>query len=107
MKKKKKLDRKACDALLLAFEEKYCDLVWYYRTMAHRPGIGKTDPGFDKLVEIRAKYPNDCAHLLQKDGSWLHGFNSGCLASCRYASGLRHGRLEQDQAIADYPSLDT
>lgn len=103
----KKLSRSQCDALLVAAESKYCDLVWYYRTVSHTPTLGKGHPVGDRAIEIRDKYPHDCAHLLGPNGPWQHGFNSGCLAAYRYAAGLRGDRLEQEAAISNYPFLDT
>ena len=110
--KKRKLNKSTRKVLLRAYEEKYRDLVWYYECISHGPrnikgeptrvgvemGRGKTVAyavGF-KSVAIRRKYPEECAKLLQKDGMWFHGFNSGCLATCRHVAGLRGVKLEQD-----------
>ena len=111
--RKNKFNRFERRGLLRKFEEKYRDLVWYYATMAHRPGNLKGHPGFERSLAIKRKHPNECAQLLLKeDGMWFHGFNSGCLAACRYAAGLHGNRREQDQTISDElfsddPFLDT
>ena len=106
--RKRKLNKSTRKVLLRAYEEKYKDLVWYYGSITHGPSNIKGHPGFEKSVAIRRKHPNECAQLLLKeDGMWFHGFNSGCLAACRYAAGLRGNKLEQDQTISDDPFLDT
>ena len=94
--KKRKLNKSTRKVLLRAYEEKYEDLVWYYGSMTRGPSIIKGHPGFERSVAIRRKYPDECAKLLLKDGMWLHGFNCGCLATCRHVAGLRGVRLEQD-----------
>ena len=101
--RKNKLNRFERKGLLRKFEEKYRNLVWYYGSITHGPSNIKGQPGFEKSVAIRRKYPDECAQLLHKDASWFHGFNSGCLATCRHVASLRGVRLEQDQTTSNYP----
>ena len=101
---------------LLKMTNKYHDLVWYARS---RP-LENTEywEGVDPQIKegaaknqqrIEKEYPDEVKRLSEEtfhtSPDWEHGFNSGCLASFRFASEV----LEQgvDQTIQDFPRLDT
>ena len=50
------------------------------------------------MKKVEKKYPDECAALNapEKDlnGDWQHGFNSGCLATIRYAQNTLDGEEE-------------
>jgi hypothetical protein len=87
---------------LMAYEKKYCDLVWLARKRPDDP-----PRTLKQCRVIRKKHPQEVARLSGEHSDWEHGFNSGCLAAFRYAIGLLGTKVETEMAIRDFPFLDT
>jgi hypothetical protein len=66
-------------------KDKYFDLVWYARKTPENMKIKVVK---DNMKKIREKYKNEIAELENDNSSWVHGFNSGMLASLRLISGI-------------------
>jgi hypothetical protein len=125
--------RETLQAVKDAAEEKadyYFDLVWY----ARNPDPLKWVPNFfkdkrEKLGEEKfEEFMKDIHSLAGAEGSWNHGFNSGCLAMARLLkelSSITKPRVWDDDgsdvddsyvesveeqrqgALAEFPFLDT
>ena len=101
MKKKEILEN------VIELEDKYFDLVWYARkTLEDYNTIPKVKENVDRIEEM---YPIETKNLINDDGNWEHGFNSGMLAGMRYIMTLfETGPLGgKEMADEEFPFLDT
>jgi len=86
-------------------ERKYNSLVW----LARKQPEHYENPKILKLIEeVKEQYPEEVSELSsESEGDWSHGFNSGCLASMRYALECFNAFGAVNQADEEFPFLDT
>jgi hypothetical protein len=82
-------------------ESMFFDLVWYARSDP-REMVGAA--GRKRVEEL---YPKEAAKLNTGQGTWQHGFNSGCLAAFRLVLGLAGSEADAQDARDMFPFLDT
>tara|TARA_R110000744_G_scaffold18970_9_gene50411 strand:+ start:275 stop:586 length:312 start_codon:yes stop_codon:yes gene_type:complete len=93
-----KIERHHNSAMLNVEQEKYYNLVWYARSDSNADVAKKERKQIEKL------YPEETEQLINENGKWQHGFNSGMLACLRLING---GKGMTHESIADFPSLDS
>lgn len=99
------MKREDVEKRLREMEKKYFDLVWYARAAPDAVKDGHVSmPG---VVRIQMAMPDECERLASKDGTWEHGFNSGCLAAFRFALGIMGNAGDVQMAEDEFPFLDT
>ena len=85
-------------------EQKYFEMVWYAK---RQPEDLKREAVKKIMEETEQKYQNEFSFPNGED--WEHGFNSGCLAACRFVleamSKSKYGGLKR--AKEEFPHLDT
>lgn len=85
-------------------EDMYRELVWFAR---NNPPKGIRLKRWKRII---AEYPEETAALeCSGESDWTNGFNSGCLASFRYAARVLKGQITVwgEDWDTDFPELDT
>ena len=85
-------------------EDMYRELVWFAR---NNPPKGIRLKRWKRII---AEYPEETSALeCSGESDWTNGFNSGCLASFRYAARVLKGQITVwgEDWDTDFPELDT
>ena len=104
MKKSERI-KKAVD-LMAENDEKYCSLVWYARANPKKHTGSIKEAVLKGISEVENKYPKETDSFNEEGANdWVHGFNSGMLASARLYLSMIEESVEQ--ALEDFPELDS